>query len=78
MILPPAQAALLQAAHDDMTALQRQIAARQAFPESRRMLALDHALDRLTDGPRWVERAIGSMLGAGCALLWIGWRLGRR
>lgn len=64
--------------HDDLLALQRQIAARQAFPESRRMLALDHALDRLTDGPRRVERAIGSAIGAAGLLVLFGWALGRR
>lgn len=65
-------------AHDEALALQRQIAARQAFPESRGMLALDHALDRLTDGPRRVERAIGSAIGVGAMLLLFGWALGRR
>ena len=64
--------------HDDAIALQRQIAARRAFPESRGMLALDRVLSRACDGPRRLERLILGTIGSGCALLWVGWRLGRR
>jgi len=35
-------------------------------------------LDHAADGPRRIEHAIAGTLGAGCALLWLGWRLGRR
>lgn len=65
-------------AHDDMLALQRQIAARAAFPESRRMLALDRVLSRACDGPRRLERLVVGTFAIGCAVMWLGWRLGRR
>lgn len=64
--------------HDDAITLQRQIAARQAFPESRGMLALDRVLSRACDGPRRLERLIVGTFATGCAVMWLGWRLGRR
>ena len=64
--------------HDDAIALKRDIAARQAFPESRGVLALDRALQRCVDGPRRAERAIGSAFGAAALLVLFGWALGRR
>ena len=65
-------------AHDDAIALQRAIAARQAFPESRGVLALDNVLQRCVDGKGKVERLILGTFATGCAVMWLGWRLGRR
>ena len=39
--------------------------------------AVERILDHAADGPRRLEHAIGSLLGAGLLLLWLGWRLGR-
>ena len=50
------------------------IRARQAPVRSGILGVLDHA----ADGPRRLEAALAGTLGAGCALLWLGWALGRR
>jgi hypothetical protein len=42
------------------------------------MLGVDHALDRLCDGPQRLERAIVGTLATGLAVMWLGYRLGRR
>ena len=34
-------------------------------------------LDHAADGPRRLEHAIGSVLGAALILVWLGWRLAR-
>lgn len=54
------------------------IAARDAFPASRGMTALDQVLQGLVDGKGKAERVIVKTLAAAAGLVLLGWTLGHK
>lgn len=55
-----------------------QIVARARFEESRGLVQVDRFAAWLGNGPKRIEHAIGSAIGAGALLVIFGWALGRR
>lgn len=71
-MIPPYEVDKILAARVSVDEWAQQVRARQ------HRTGMDSVLDRLTDGPRRLEAAIGSVLGSALVLLWLGWHLGRR